>query len=142
MLHGTGNSLSGGAVAGIVIAGIVIFIAGICLVAIYYRWQKMRKAMSLPYPDSVQVSNLVLKIHFCNCRHLQTGFLFSYPNFAFLTHICAPIHAVMHASKFTYYSTVNGYLITSFEVILISSFVCEENGTFSLVQLALVLQAQ
>ncbi|KAF8780857.1 hypothetical protein HU200_000807 [Digitaria exilis] len=53
-----GNSLSGGAVAGIVIACIVIFIAGICLGAIYCRRQKMRKAMSLPYPeDSIQLGS-------------------------------------------------------------------------------------
>ncbi|XP_021310111.1 chitin elicitor receptor kinase 1 isoform X2 [Sorghum bicolor] len=50
----SGNSLSGGAVAGIVIACIVILIVGIWL---YYRQQKMRKAVSLSSPeDSVQLS--------------------------------------------------------------------------------------
>ncbi|XP_066399745.1 lysM domain receptor-like kinase 10 [Miscanthus floridulus] len=50
----SGNNLSGGAVAGIVIACIVILIVGIWL---YYRKQKMRKAVSLSSPeDSVQLS--------------------------------------------------------------------------------------
>ena len=48
LLHGTGNNLSGGAVAGIVIACIVILIVGIWL---YYRQQKMRKAVSLSSPE-------------------------------------------------------------------------------------------
>ena len=58
LLHGTGNSLSGGAVAGIVIACIVILIVSIWLVAIYYRRQQMRKATLLPSPeDPVQFGN-------------------------------------------------------------------------------------
>ncbi|CAL5082283.1 unnamed protein product [Urochloa decumbens] len=58
ILHGTGNTLSGGAVAGIVVACIVILIVGIWPVVIYYRRQKTRKAKSLRCPeDSVQLGS-------------------------------------------------------------------------------------
>ncbi|KAJ1290370.1 hypothetical protein BS78_02G237600 [Paspalum vaginatum] len=52
------NSLSGGAVAGIVIACIFILIVGIWLFAIYYRRQKMRKSVSFSsLEDSVQLAS-------------------------------------------------------------------------------------
>uniref|UniRef100_A0A0E0EH21 non-specific serine/threonine protein kinase n=1 Tax=Oryza meridionalis TaxID=40149 RepID=A0A0E0EH21_9ORYZ len=46
-----GNSLSGGAIAGIVIACIATFIVAIWLIVMFYRWQKFRKATSHPSPE-------------------------------------------------------------------------------------------
>ncbi|TVU08792.1 hypothetical protein EJB05_42205, partial [Eragrostis curvula] len=55
---GSGKSLSGGGVAGIVIACTVILIVGIWLIAMFYRRQKLRKAMSRPCPqESVLLGN-------------------------------------------------------------------------------------
>uniref|UniRef100_A0A0E0EH22 non-specific serine/threonine protein kinase n=1 Tax=Oryza meridionalis TaxID=40149 RepID=A0A0E0EH22_9ORYZ len=45
------NSLSGGAIAGIVIACIATFIVAIWLIVMFYRWQKFRKATSHPSPE-------------------------------------------------------------------------------------------
>uniref|UniRef100_J3MZ39 LYK3/RLK10-like LysM domain-containing protein n=1 Tax=Oryza brachyantha TaxID=4533 RepID=J3MZ39_ORYBR len=56
------NSLSGGAIAGIVIVCIAVFIVGIWLIAIFCRWQKFRKATLPPSPEeAIHLGNHLAK---------------------------------------------------------------------------------